>query len=66
MFARLWRRLKNVVLGHVCDRCGGRPAKLIIDARQTGKKMDGQAGLVTKTYAVAACEFVCDGCRGKT
>jgi hypothetical protein len=63
MLGRLGRRLKALLLGHACGRCGRRPAKLVIDATPAGKKLDGRTGQVIKTYAVRRCEFLCPACR---
>lgn len=60
------RRLLRSIKGHPCDRCGALPTKLVVDAVRTGKRLDGKTGLVTKTFRVNGCEFLCPKCRETT
>ncbi len=63
MFRAAINRLVRALKGHVCERCGASPAKLVVDAVKTATKMDGRARTVTKTFAVKSCQWLCTECR---
>lgn len=61
------RTFLRALRGHPCDDCGAKvPTKLVVDADRTGKRIDGRTGLVTKTFRVKSCRWLCAGCRTKT
>jgi hypothetical protein len=56
-------RFLTALRGHPCEKCGKGPTKLVVDATRTGKRIDGKTGLVTKTFAVRSCAWLCSECR---
>lgn len=61
---RSW--LRRLWSGSPCERCGEPGAKLVVDAVPAGKRVDGATGLVTRTYNVRSCEWLCGRCRRGT
>lgn len=57
------RRLVNTFAGVPCSVCGTRGASLVVDAVPAGKKVDGKAGVRTRTFTVNSAEWLCAACR---
>jgi len=63
---RFWDRYKYLVIERPCERCGGYGAGLVIDVVPAGKKIDGKRRMVTKTFTVRSCAWLCRKCRNET